>query len=124
VFLVAAGLLGGVCSLFASELPDGLEWSMEKIAGTAEPEGFADTAELEEFSDTTESERAGAVYEISGSVQEATAILPDYSLKGNDTPVGTSLSGILGGAVVIAFCIVLCYVLKLFRKKTGNESLE
>ena len=115
VFLVAAGLLGGVCSLFASELPDGLEWSMERIVGTAE---------LEEFSDTTESERAGAVYEISGSVQEATAILPDYSLKGNDTPVGTSLSGILGGAVVIAFCIVLCYVLKLFRKKTGNESLE
>ena len=133
VFLVAAGLLGGVCSLFASELPDGLEWSMERIAGTAEPGGLAGTAEPGglagtaepgEITDTTESEQTGAVYEVSNSIQEASAILPDYSLKGNDTPVGTSLSGILGGAVVIAFYTVLCYVLKLFRKKTGNESLE
>lgn len=124
VFLVAAGLLGGVCSLFASELPDGLEWSMERIAGTAEPGGLAGTAEPGEITDTTESEQTEAVYEVSNSIQEASAILPDYSLKGNDTPVGTSLSGILGGAVVIAFCTVLCYVLKLFRKKTGNESLE
>ena len=97
---------------------------MERIAGTAEPGELTGTAEPGEITDTTESEQTGAVYEVSNSIQEASAILPDYSLKGNDTPVGTSLSGILGGAVVIAFCTVLCYVLKLFRKKTGNESLE
>ena len=38
VLAVAAALTGGILALFASAYPDGLEWSMEKVAGTAELE--------------------------------------------------------------------------------------
>ena len=38
VFAVAALLVAGGLSLFASGLPDGLEWAMEKTAGTTELE--------------------------------------------------------------------------------------
>jgi len=38
VFSVAAIIVGGVLSWFASSAPDGLEWSVEKTAGTAELE--------------------------------------------------------------------------------------
>ena len=38
VLAVLALIVGGGLSLFASAYPDGLEWSMEKVAGTAELE--------------------------------------------------------------------------------------
>ena len=38
VFAVAAAVIGGLLSLLASAYPDGLEWSMERVAGTAELE--------------------------------------------------------------------------------------
>ena len=59
---VAAGI-GGVLALFASALPDGLEWAMERVAGTAELEA------------------AGGVYDVAAGIQEKTAFLPDYALK-------------------------------------------
>ena len=59
VLAVCAALTGGILSLFASSHPDGLEWSMEKVAGTAELE--AD----------------GGVYESAAGIQEATSFLPD-----------------------------------------------
>ena len=104
IFLtLAAVFLGGVCSLFASAFPDGLEWSLEKIAGTAELE------------------QTGSAYEMAAGLQETFAILPDYGLKGEESLLGTSLSGLLGGAVVILFCVAACYGLKLFRKSSVKE---
>ena len=38
VIAVAAAICGGAISLFASAFPDGLEWSMEQVAGTSELE--------------------------------------------------------------------------------------
>ena len=63
VLAVAAAICGGVVSLFASSFPDGLEWSMEKVAGTAELEAV------------------GGAYDAAARVQEATSLLPDYAFK-------------------------------------------
>lgn len=96
---VLAALIGGGLSLAASAFPDGLEWSIEKVTGS------------------TELEAEEGIYETAASIQEATALLPDYAFKNSDTFVGTSFSGIAGGALVMAFCVGACYLLKLFRKK-------
>ena len=80
---VLAALTGGGLSLFASAYPDGLEWSMEKTAGTAELE------------------REGTVHDAAAAFQEATAVLPDYDFKAGEG-TGTSASGIIGGLMTCA----------------------
>jgi cobalt/nickel transport system permease protein len=103
VLAVLAVVIGGVISLFASALPDGLEWSMEKIAGT------------------TELEASGAIYDFVARIQEKTALLPDYAFRHSDSAVGTSFSGIVGGLVVVGVCVGVSYLLRFFRK-AGNQN--
>lgn len=95
----AAAIIAGVISLAASSLPDGLEWSMEKVAGTAELEA------------------AGGAYEVAGHIQNTTAVLPDYAFSFSDSAAGTAVSGLVGGVAVILLCVAVCYVLKFFRRK-------
>lgn len=95
----AAAIIAGVISLAASSLPDGLEWSMEKVAGTAELEA------------------AGGAYEVAGHIQSTTAVLPDYAFSFSDSAAGTAVSGLVGGAAVILLCVAVCYILKFFRRK-------
>jgi len=95
----AAAFMAGVASLFASALPDGLEWSVERVAGTAELAA------------------AGSAYEAAESIQNTTAVLPDYGFAFSDSAIGTTVSGLLGGALVIALCVAACYGLKFFRKE-------
>lgn len=45
VLALAAVVIGGGLSLMASEYPDGLEWSMEQVTGTAELEADGDAYE-------------------------------------------------------------------------------
>lgn len=45
VLALAVVVIGGGLSLMASEYPDGLEWSMEQVAGTAELEADGDAYE-------------------------------------------------------------------------------
>lgn len=99
ILAVAATLIGGGLSLVASAYPDGLEWSMEKITGS------------------TELEAEGSLYEDAAKVQETTALLPDYAFKGSDSALGTTVSGIVGGLVVVVVCVGACYGFKFFRKK-------
>lgn len=94
VLAAAALVIGGAVSLFASGNPDGLEWSMEKVAGTAELSA------------------SGSVYRIAEKVQEMTAVLPDYAFKSSDTAAGTSFSGIVGGMLVLGVCLVICVLIK------------
>lgn len=97
-------VIGGLLSLFASSHPDGLEWSMERVAGT------------------TELEATGQVYRSFASLQEATSLLPDYAFRGSESLLGTSFSGVIGAVVVAGFCFLLCYLFKFFRKQqTANE---
>lgn len=100
VVLVTAGGF----SLLASEHPDGLEWSVERLTGS------------------TELERAGRVYEELSAVQEQTALLPDYALPDSDSPAGTSLSGITGALVTALFCMLICVIVKgRRRRRAGRE---
>lgn len=87
VLAVAALLIGGGLSLFASSNPDGLEWSIEKVTGS------------------TEVEADGAVYENASALQETTSLLPDYGFAGGESAMGTTFSGIVGAAVVAVVCI-------------------
>ena len=96
---VAAALCGGIVSLFASAFPDGLEWSMEKVAGT------------------TELEAEGGVYDTAAGIQESTSLLPDYAFKNSESAVGTSFSGIVGSLVVVGVMVGASYAFKFFKKK-------
>lgn len=95
-------IAGGALSLFASPYPDGLEWSMEKAAGTAELE------------------TNGAVMEKAQSIQEAIAFMPDYGFKdaGGQTAVtGTSAAGIIGGALTFLLAGTLAFIISNIKKK-------
>ncbi|MCR5396329.1 MAG: energy-coupling factor ABC transporter permease [Lachnospiraceae bacterium] len=105
---VLTALVGGILSLFASAFPDGLEWSIERITGS------------------TELESAGGIYDVFASIQEKTAFLPDYALKGSESAVGTTISGIVGAVIVLLLCVAVSYVFKFFRNQNketvkGNE---
>lgn len=110
VLAVLALVIGGVVSLFASASPDGLEWSMEKVAGTTEL--LAD----------------GRLYELAEKVQGLTALLPDYGFQASESAAGTSFSGIVGGVAVLAVCLSVSLAIKrakqaeLKKRNAVNES--
>lgn len=128
-FLVASLLTGGVISRFASEQPDGLEWSIKKVTGKEEVNGGK-----------------SALHGMLAALQEKMAFLPGYSFKTPDVSrieapqpatglkkdaagqpaeekrendanrLGTSVSGILGGLVTFALAGIIGFILK---KRTG-----
>lgn len=75
-FGVAALVLGGVLAFFASEYPDGLEWSIERLTGSTE----------------LVSTHADNVTTTLEHVQRATSVMPDYD---------SSFSGIIGAVMVV-----------------------
>ncbi len=107
VLLVFAIVVGGGLSLLASSNPDGLEWSMEKVAGTAELE-------------TT-----GNAYDSAANIQKSTAFLPDYGFKSTDgegSAAGTSASGIIGAGITLILAGgtgYLIYAVKRRKEKTA-----
>ncbi|MCR5342236.1 MAG: PDGLE domain-containing protein, partial [Butyrivibrio sp.] len=101
---VAAAICGGIVSLFASAFPDGLEWSMEQVAGT------------------TELEADGGAYDTAAGIQETTSLLPDYAFKNSESAAGTSFSGIVGSLVVVGVMVGASYAFKFFKKKDGSAN--
>ena len=105
VILVAALGTAGVFSWFASENPDGLEWSIAKITGTEE---------LQE-------EEAG-VKSLAERVQKSMSFFSDYSIGSEETSEpqeqsswgsvapGTSLAGAAGTifTLLLAFSVGMC----------------
>lgn len=104
ILAAAAMVLAGVVSLFASSLPDGLEWSMENVAGETELETAGSAFEM-------------GAYRTAEEIQGATALLPDYAFSFTDSAAGTTVSGLVGGAAVIALCVAACYAFKFFGRK-------
>ena len=103
--LVAALLVGGVVSWFASSNPDGLEWSMFKTSG------------LEEL------EVDGNVYDNSAQLQQKTAILPDYGFKNTEgSNLGTSVSGIIGGGITFALASAIGFSINAYKKKKKKST--
>ena len=106
---VAAVLVGGIFSHFASANPDGLEWA---LFGNQEA-GYSANMGLDEENFGNSS----AVSETAASIQEKTSFLPDYAFAGSDNPMGTTVSGIAGSAMVAAAALAICMAGRFFRKK-------
>jgi cobalt/nickel transport system permease protein len=113
-FVILAVVTGGAISWFASTHPDGLEWSIQKVTGKRE------------LTDQTN----GAA-SLLRDIQEKTAFLPDYNFKpdGKDEPkkqktpswpgieAGTSVAGIVGGAIVLMFILFIGFGIRLLKKQ-------
>lgn len=110
--IIAIVIVGGALSWFASANPDGLEWSMEKTAGTAELEA------------------PDGVHQVLAEIQDKTVFFPDYSFKTNEeapatqtedtwpsVSAGTSVSGIVGGILTLALAVCLGWVISLCKRK-------
>lgn len=112
--LVAAVLIGGILSWFASNNPDGLEWSMFHASGKEELE------------------TPRGIHQSMAEIQEKTAILPDYGFKASkeSTPTqngavetwpavnsGTTVSGLIGGLFTLLLTGLIGYGLRVVKKK-------
>lgn len=96
---VAAVIAGGALSWFASGNPDGLEWAMFKTSGKEELESHE------------------PAHVSLAAIQEKTAILPDYGFKKAESEtapevwpavdLGTSVSGLVGGALTLLLAVVI-----------------
>jgi cobalt/nickel transport system permease protein len=107
-FLMVALFTGGALSWFASENPDGLEWSVRRILGDAETPG-----------------QEGGLLSSLKRTQEKTAFLPDYAFRpgegnqgnGTDEAFGRSISGITGSLAVLFAIITAGWIIKRAKRK-------
>lgn len=113
-FAVIALVTGGLLSRFTSTLPDGLEWSIEKVTGKGELPG----------------QKHGMVEALKG-LQEKTVLFPDYRfkasgngpIKGEVPPfqpgieAGASVSGILGVAIVLGTIVLIGMGVRVLRRR-------
>ena len=109
ILAVVVALVGGGLSLLASSNPDGLEWS---LFGNAEA-GYSDNMGLDEEDYGVTSGAA----ETASAIQEKTAFLPDYAFANSDSAAGTTVSGLVGSAIVAAVAVLVCVAGGFFRKK-------
>ena len=114
ILLAAVIITGGGLSLAASSNPDGLEWSM---FGNAES-GYSANMGLDE----EDYGISGDAAELAGSIQEKTAFLPDYAFENSDSAAGTSVSGLVGSAIVAGAAALICAAGGFFRKKKAAEN--
>ena len=104
VFAVLAILLAGGVSLFASGLPDGLEWAMEKTAGTAELPA------------------EGQLLEEAAQLQETTALMPDYAAPVENETASGSLAGVAGAAITFVLCGAAGLGVALVKRKKSETT--
>ncbi len=109
IIAVCVLVIGGGLSLFASSNPDGLEWA---LFGNAE-EGYSENMGLDEDDFGVSS----SIADKAGEIQEATSFLPDYAFAGSDSPAGTSVSGIVGSAIVAGIALAICAAFAAGKKK-------
>ena len=113
ILAAAALVIGGGLSLLASSNPDGLEWS---LFGNEEA-GYSANMGLDEEAYGAES----AAAEKAAAVQEKTSLLPDYNFDGSDSAAGTSVSGLVGCALVAALAAIISLAGRAARKRSGKK---
>lgn len=117
IMSLLAIITGGAFSWFASTNPDGLEWSIEKIYGKPEIP-----------------EKENPITKNLSKIQEKTAILPDYSFPSKaaeeeNSPswpaidTGTSVSGIIGGIMVLVLVIIFGMGIKIMNKNRAKREI-
>jgi len=89
VFAIAALLVGGALSIFASSNPDGLEWALERVTTAIDFE----------------------------KEPIKTAFMPDYNFKNGEEGFGTSVAGILGGILTFFLAIFAAFVISAVKKR-------
>jgi cobalt/nickel transport system permease protein len=104
-FLLAAALItGGFVSWYASKNPDGLEWSVSKATNRIELN------------------KPGSIHNLMSSIQNTLSVLPHYSFRtkglDNDSRLGSSASGIIGGLFTLGLALLVGFTLK--RTSIGN----
>ncbi|MDR1891872.1 MAG: energy-coupling factor ABC transporter permease [Oscillospiraceae bacterium] len=100
-----AVITGGIFSLFASQNPDGLEWSLENAG-----------VELTE---------QDGLHKSAAEVQDTTALLPDYGFKntnGDSGALGTSASGLAGATVTFALAGGVGFVISKIKRRRTNRN--
>ena len=124
ILVAVVVIVGGGLSLLASGDPDGLEWSM---FGNSKA-GYSENMGLDEEAYGI----SGKVSDMTGAIQEKTAFLPDYAFSGSDSAAGTTVSGLVGSAIVAGVAVLICMLGGFFRirrnkgncKDTGQLSNE
>lgn len=106
---MVTAVVGGALSLFASSHPDGLEWS---LFGNADG-GYSANMALDEENYGISS----SVAETAAAIQEKTAFLPDYAFANSESPAGTSVSGLVGSALVAMIALLICSMGGFFRRR-------
>jgi len=129
-FLAVTLLMGGVVSWFASDLPDGLEWSIAKASGQEDPH-----------------ETKPAIYGSLASLQQKLSFLPDYSFRKPDgvkpaegaaipstiqpqtkepesggSKLGTSVSGVAGGSLTLGLLLIIGFMLKQRNRIISSDT--
>jgi cobalt/nickel transport system permease protein len=105
VFLALALATGGGLSWFASHDPDGLEWSLARVMGSAQAAA-----------------PATPLHARLGELQQRVAVLPDYALPKAERPADadavpgdrleTSLSGLVGSLLALAVALAVALALR------------
>jgi len=108
ILLLGALVIGGWLSWFASQKPDGLEWSVARIIGAEDVTAPADS-----------------IHNTLKRLQEKSSLMPDYGFKlsASDTSAAphdtaTSAAGFLGGLLTLAVSLTIGFFLK--RRQTGS----
>lgn len=94
-FLGGAIVLGGTFIWIASSAPDGLEWSIGKLTGSADIESTG-----------------GTVADRLAGVQQATSFLPDYD---------STWSGIVGCIIVVALVWGVCSIATAASRRRNSR---
>ncbi len=120
--ILIAAFTGGLLSWFASANPDGLEWSVARISG-----------------DKALENPESSIHSLLSRVQEKLAFLPDYDFRKKkaegsaksegkksqedswpSVSAGTSISGLLGGAMSLALAGLIGFGIKIFQKRKSK----
>ena len=105
VFAILALATGGILSFYASSDPDGLEWSMERTAGTSELE------------------RTDSVHEAAAQVQTKTSVMADYDYEDRQGK-GTGTAGILGAGLTCGLVLVIGGIGAAITRAKRQKSLQ
>ncbi|MBF0431776.1 MAG: energy-coupling factor ABC transporter permease [Fibrobacteria bacterium] len=107
VIFSCAVLIAGLFSWYASNNPDGLEWSIQKASGQEELESPED-----------------GVHSFFGNIIENISIFPDYEFKKSEdqtnaaAKAGTSVSGLIGIVLTMMVAVILGLVFRKRKKKS------
>lgn len=104
VFAIATIAIGGGLSLFASQNPDGLEWSVARTSATTGTNDPLETDESESIADRSP--------------------LADYGISGVNEKTGTAIAGIIGSILCFLLIIFAIYVISHKKRPSAQAQIH